>query len=301
MPKNFPEVWSKRVRRNISEAIVAPWLEGVSEIDSPVIEIGAGTTSEKNIIHIPKTMFKPDVLINNTTYPIASQPYTDDEDIYQLDKYQTLVTTVHDDDIIGASYDKIDVVTKTHTEAIAEKKYGKAIHSFAPDSNTEDTPVLRTTGELAGGRRRLTYADLVALRSKFKQKSQRRLVLSDDHWNDLLLDRDRFGDKLVNHSTGDPAPVIAGWSIFTYENNPLFDIAALTKVPFGAVGGSGKGIASVAFCVDRVVKKTGLTKQYFAAASADPNNQTNRLSYRHYFLALPYEKAYLGALVDANS
>ena len=301
MPKNFPEVWLRRVRRNISEAVNAPWLEGIAEIDTPIIELGAGSASEKNIIHIPKTMFKPDVLINNTTYPIALQPYTDDEDIIKLDKYQTKVTTVSDDDVIGASYDKIDVVTKMHTEAITEKKYTRGLHSYAPDANTADTPVIKTTGELAGGRRRLTYADLVSLRSKFKQKKNRRLVLSDDHWNDLLLDRERFGDKLVNYNTGDPAPVIAGWQIFTYEESPAFDLATLNKVPFGAVVDAGKGFASVAFCTDRVTKKTGLTKQYFAPASLDPENQINKLAYRHYFLALPFEKAYLGAIEDPTS
>ena len=303
MPANFAEVWLNRVRKNLTSATTAPWLDGISELDTAVIEVGSGSASESNIIHIPTSSFRPEVLINNITYPIALQDYTDAEVTIQLDKYQTKVTTLSDDQVMGASYDRIDSATKSHTEAILIKKFAKAIHALAPDSNTADTPVLLTTGlPDSTGRNRMLYEDLVALKAAFDKlqipAKGRRLVLSTDHWNDMLLDRKNFGDQLINYKTGDVAPQIGGFEIFQYVENPLINATTGAKVVFGVAAGAGDYRASVAFYIPNVVKKTGLTKQYFAPAAADPENQTNKLNYRHYFIVLPAEKKYIGAIAS---
>jgi hypothetical protein len=300
MPAQFPEIWLKRVIRNISQAIVAAFLDGIPDLDVNVTELGEGSASETNIIHLTSTQFKPDVLINNTTYPIALQAYNDEGSTIALNKFQTKVTTVTDDQIIGANYDKIDIATRTHTEAIAEKKYMMAIHALAPQSNTANTPVVTTNGASDGTRKRLVYADIVALKDKFDKMQApltgRRLVLCSDHYNDLLLDRDRFADLLVKHDSGNPTPVIAGFEIYQYIANPTY--TAGVKDAFGSVPGAGSYQASVAFVRDNVAKKTGLTKQYFAPSKNDPENQMNKLNYRHYFIAVPFQNKFMGAIAS---
>jgi hypothetical protein len=303
MPANFPEVWLNRVRTNLTSADRAPWLDGIEELDTTVIEVGSGDAGESNIVHIPTSAFEPDVLINNTTYPIALQAYTDDKVTIQLDKYQTLVTTLSDDQIVGASYRRIDVATSKHVEAILKKKYGKAIHALAPAGDSVATPVLVTTGATIGTRKRLQYDDLVALKDKLDAADAptegRRLVLCTDHWNDLLIDRERFGDKLVNYNTGQPAMVIAGFQLYSYINAPSYTVSTKVKKAYGAALAAGDRYASVCFITQNVVKKTGMTKQYFAPAYLDPQNQTNKLNYRHYFIALPVQNKYIGAIVSA--
>lgn len=155
MPTNFPEVWQNRVEANLTQQTTAPWLEGIAELDTAVLEVGSGSASEKNVIHIPTTDFEPDVLINNSAYPLALQAYTDSEVTISLDKYQTKVVTLTDDQKLGASYPRIDAATKATTDAILKKKFSKAIHSIAPAANTTDTPVILTTGALDGTRKRL--------------------------------------------------------------------------------------------------------------------------------------------------
>lgn len=307
MPLNFPEIWVDRVIENLDNADQATWLDGVAELDADVSMVGENTATEQNIIHIAATDFEVDVLINNTTYPIPVQEYADGHLQFTLDKYQTKVVTVSDDQILGASYDKIDKVTKSLIRAILVEKYGKAIHSIAPQSTTAKTPVLFATGVngtdeplMDGTRLRLTYDDLVRLKSacktgKFPLKD-RRLVLCEDHWNDLLLDRKRFGDKLVNHVAGTPAPKIAGFDIYTYENMPYYTAAGAKKA-YGAVVGATDKVASVVFCLDGVAKKTGNTKQYFAPAATNPSGQTNDLAYRHYFLATPFRAEKIAAIL----
>lgn len=301
MPQNFPEVWENRVETNLTAETEAPWLAGVPELDTAILEVGSGSASEQNIIHIPTTDFEPDVLINNNTYPLALQAYTDDTVTIQLDKYQTKVVTLSDDQVIGASYRRIDAATNATTQAILKKKYRKAIHAIAPAANTANTPVITTTGGDDGtGRKRLVYADLVTMKDKFDKlqipMQGRRLVLSSDHWNDLLLDRERFGDNFSNYRTGNLAPMVAGFEIYQYIANPYY--VGTTKSAFDAVPGAGAHQASVAYYVPNIAKKTGFTKQYFAPASSDPENQTNKLAYRHYFIAVPKRNKYIGAIAS---
>src|SRR5690554_2195912 len=104
MPENFPEAWQHRVETNLTAETEAPWLAGVAELDTAILEVGSGSASEQNIIHIPVTDFEPDVLINNSSYPLALQSYDDSTVTIQLDKYQTKVVTLSDDQVIGASY-----------------------------------------------------------------------------------------------------------------------------------------------------------------------------------------------------
>jgi hypothetical protein len=305
MAGNFPELWLNRVETNLTTADQAPWLEGVEELDSDVRVVGEGTETEKNVIHIATTDFEPDVLVNNTTYPLDAQVYADGTVDITLDKYQTKVITLSDDQAMGASYNKIDAATKSSTTAISKKKYGRAIHSIAPAGHTTATPVLVTTGDAIGGtgtRKRLVYADLVALKDAWDAleipAEDRRLVLCTDHYNDLLLDRQNFGNLLINYSAGTTAPVIAGFQIFSYVANPYYTVATKVKKAYGTAASAGDFRASVAFYVPNIAKKTGKTKQYYKAASSDPDNQTNRLAYRHYFVAVPKRAKYLGAIVS---
>lgn len=288
MPKNFPEIWEGRVRQTLENGAVADFLDGVSELDGDVTQMG-----EENIIHIPTSEFNPEVLINNKTYPIAIENYTDDEVIVKLDKYQTKATKVTDDQVMGASYNKIDAVTKTHTNAINARKYKKAIHALAPDDNTAKTPVLQIKGT------ECTYEDLVALKDKCDElewpEEGRRLVLCNKHWNALLKDRKNFGDQLINYKKGEVAPIIAGFEIKKYIASPHY--AGTKKKAFGEAPASGDNPASVCFVVDNIRKKTGLTKQYFSEAKSDTVNQANLLNYRHYFIAVPVEKKFIAALI----
>lgn len=288
MPKNFPEIWESRVRQTLENGAVADFLDGVSELDGDVTQMG-----EENIIHIPTSEFNPEVLINNKTYPIAIEDYTDDEVIVKLDKYQTKATKVTDDQVMGASYNKIDAVTKAHTTAINARKYKKAIHALAPDDNTAKTPVLQIKGT------ECAYEDLVALKDKCDElewpEEGRRLVLCNKHWNALLKDRKNFGDQLINYKKGEVAPIIAGFEIKKYIASPHY--AGTKKKVFGEAPASGDKPASVCFVVDNIRKKTGLTKQYFSEAKSDTVNQANLLNYRHYFIAVPVEKKFIAALI----
>lgn len=304
MPANFPEVWSARVIQLLTTQNVAPWLDGIPELDVELTVMAEGSASEANLIHLPVETFQPEVLLNNTTYPIAVQEFTDTEVILKLDKYQTKATSLSDDQIIGASYARIDSATRGHVIQINSTKYRKAIHAQAPASDAAKTPVIKVdyTGAADGPAKAQKFFEaMVALKDKMDKQEVpaegRRLVLSTDHENILLLDRNRFGNLLADMNSGKVAPKIAGFEIYSYVANPKYSAAGV-KNAFGAVGVPGTDlVASVAFHKDNVAKKTGLTKQYFSKASDAPTTQTNLLNYRHYFIALPAKNEMIGAII----
>lgn len=304
-----PELWQSRVERNLKEGTDAPWLDGIPELESNVMVVGEGTETEKNIIHIPNSDFSPTVLINNTTYPLAVESYTNDETVVSLDKLQSLATSITDDQAMGASYAVIDDATGSHTEAITAKKYTKAAHAIAPSANTTATPIIVTTGigtETTGQRLKMTYDDLVALKAACDNavpkisKIGRRLVLCDDHWNDLLLDRKNFADQMVNYVEGTPRPKIAGFEIYQYDQNPYYNSSAKTKLAYGATPSAGQYEGSFVFVVRNIAKKTGKTKVYFSPASANPRTQQNEYNQRHYFLAVNKRVQHHAAIVSGT-
>lgn len=302
MPRNFPDIWLGRVEKRLENTDIAPWLDGISEVPGDVIVVGEGTDGEKCLIHIPTTDFEPDVLINNTAYPIALQEYTDDTVTIALDKYQTKVTTISDDMALGATYDKIDTATGTHVSSVNTNKYGRAIHALAPNSDSADTPVIKTTGADDGsGRKRLLKNDIVELKKKFDVLQVpligRRLVLSPDHIADLLSQDQVFAGQYYNYTSGKVLNLF-GFEVYEYVANPNFNATTGTKKSFGSIPGMGDYQASVAFYVPNVAKKTGLTKQYFKDSKIAPSTQTNQLNYRHYFIACPKRAMYLGAIIS---
>lgn len=295
MPANFPEVWSSRVIQMLTTQDVAPWLDGIPELDVEVTVMGEGSAGEANLIHLPIETFQPEVLINNTTYPIAVQDFTDTEVIIKLDKYQTLATSLSDDQIIGASYPRIDSATRGHRVQINALKYRKAIHAQAPASDTVKTPVVKLVDNADN-----VYKAIVKLKDRFDDEEVpeegRRLVLSTKHYNTLLDSESRFANLLANINTGKVAPMIGGFEIFSNVANPRYTAAGVKRA-FGAVKDPADLVASVAFHKDNVAKKTGMTKQYFSKASESPTTQTNLLNYRHYFIALPAKNEMIGAII----
>ena len=304
MPAAFPEMWESRVRTLLQDEQLAPWLDGIPEIDTEVIEVGSGSASESNIIHIPITTFRPGVLINNTTYPIALVAYDDTSMTVQLDKYQTKVTTLTDDQINGSSYRQIDSVTKSHRDDITESKYAKAIHALAPQTTVAgSTFVIQCTGDevTPGGRRKMLWKDLVTARRAMDaakcKKAGRRLVLCSDHENDLLEDNsNKYADKLADYLSGQVKGMLAGFEMYQNIENPYYTAAGAKKA-WGSVPDSTDRVASVIFHPENVVKKTGITKQYMSDAQSDPEGQQNKYAVRHYFIAVPVMNKYAGAII----
>lgn len=279
----FTEVWTGELVKSLRGGLEGSWLDGVPD---------QSTIVNNDVIHLVEVGVDPDVLINNTTYPIPSQALEDKDIAVKLDKFQTKVTPITDDELYAASYDKMARVKESHANALNDSKFTKAAHALCAQQNTAKTPVLKTTGErdATTGRLRLTMADVVALKSAMDKlgvpAENRRLVLCPDHANDLLLASQTFREQYnIDRATGKVGKLY-GFDVYEYANTPLYTQAGKKK-NLGVAAGDGEFNCSFAFYTPRVFKATGSTKMYYSEAATDPEYQRNKINFRHYFLCMP--------------
>lgn len=279
----YTEIWTGELVKYLRRGLEATFLDGIPDASSIV---------NNDVIHLVEVGVDPDVLINNTTYPIPLQALDDKDIAIQLDKFQTKVTPVTDDELYAISYDKMARVKESHGNAINDSKFAKAAHALCAQSNTATTPVLETTGarDEATGRLKLCVQDLIELKralDKLKVPADnRRLVLCTDHVNDLLETSQVFKEQYnINRNDGTVGKLY-GFNIYEFANNPLYTKAGEKKA-VGAEAETGEFQCSFAFYVPRTFKATGSTKMYFSEASTDPEYQRNKINFRHYFVCLP--------------
>lgn len=295
------EVWTGKVIEEFSKLEKASFLEGIDDYSRYVSAVG----DESQVIHLVYMGVVPDVLINNSTYPIPEQVLDQEDVVITLDKYQTKQTPVTDDELYALTYDKIQVVKGKHGKAIARNKIKKAIHSLAPaDGTTAEMPVLLTTGADDGtGRKRLAPADILKLKKDLDDlevpEEGRRLVLCNDHINDILSWEQKFVDQYYNYKSGKVSDFF-GFEVFDYTGNPYYTPATKEKLAFGAVPAGTDRRASIFFSLERAAKAQGWTKMYYSEAKTDPARQRNMMNFRHHFIVLPTREEGRGAIISDN-
>lgn len=285
----YTEVWTGELVKQLRGGMTASWLDGVSDYSAAV---------NNEVVHLVDVGGDPDVLINNTTYPIAAQELEDGDIALGLDKFQTKKTAVSDDQLFAISYDKMGSVIERHGDAITIAKFKKAAHALAPNSNTAKTPVVPTSSEDDNGRKKCTRKDIIALKRKLDAlqvaTAGRRLVLCSDHVNDLLEDDQKFRDQYYNYTTGKIANMY-GFEVYEFENCPYFTKEG-TKVPFKNSPSGTDHQASFCFYTKRVFRAQGSTKMYYRDAQTNPDYQQNEVNFRHYYIVLPKKMEAIGAI-----
>lgn len=288
----YTEVWTGELVKALRAGLEATWLDGIPDQSSIV---------NNDVIHLVEVGVDPDVLVNNTTYPIPLQALNDKDIAISLDKFQTKVTPITDDELYAISYDKMSRVKESHANALNDSKFQKAAHALAPQKDAAKTPVIATTGADDGnGRKRLTREDIIALKAKFDKlkipTTGRRLVLCSDHVNDLLTLDQKFAEQYYNYTSGKIANMY-GFEVYEFANNPYYTEAGVK----GALSSTTGYQASFAFYTARVFKATGSTKMYYSEAATDPQNQRSLINFRHYFICMPKLADAAGAIYSAKA
>ena len=289
------EVWTGELVKHLRGLMAATWLDGVPDSSSLV---------DNDVIHLVDVGVDPEVLINNTTYPILPETLTDADIPIGLDKFQTRPTSVTDDELHALSYDKMTRVKEAHGNSINDGKFTKAAHALCATSHTSTTPVLVTTGErdASTGRLKMTVQDIINMKRSMDNlgvpAQNRRLVLCSDHVNDLLETNQSFKEQYnINRNEGTVGRLF-GFDIYEFGNTPLYTTAGVKKA-VGATASTGEFKCSFAFYTPRVFKATGSMKMYYSDAASDPQNQRNLISFRHYFICMP-KKADAGVVMRSG-
>ncbi|AUX17155.1 hypothetical protein [Flavobacterium columnare] len=282
--------------------IEASFLNEIPDESRWVQSSGSG---ENQVIHLVDIGADPTVLINNTTYPIGYETLADGDIAFQLDKFVTKATKVTDDELYAITYDKIAVVNKKHKNAILAKKFAKAVHALAPQSNTVNTPVIGTSGATVGGLKLATVNDIIDLGGALTDAGvpddgNRILVLNTKHNTNIVKEVKDFYKDYLNISTGQLRPLFHGFKVYLYHEMPFYLSSDNTKVSFGAVFNSAiHSVASVAFYAPDMFRAEGTTKMYYD--EPDTQNHAAAVNYRHYYLVSPKKARSIAALVTTKA
>lgn len=258
---------------------------------------------ENERLHIASAGIDPKVIINNSTYPIGIVDREDDDNEITLDTFATENTIVRRPEAIEYSYNKLESVIRQHRATLRKSVAMKAIHAYAPTSDTDGTPLTLTTGELVSGRHRLCFGDILTLKERFDDAEipleERYLVLHPKHVSDLLLADMDFFKELTNIKDGEPTK-FAGFGVFSFAQMPTYRLTdgILTKVPFNAEKADGDVFASVAFYAKEVMKADGNTKMY--SREDDPEQRGTIVGFDKRFVALPIRGKGVGAIVSKS-
>ena len=287
----YTEVWTGEMVKKLNAGLQATFLNGIPDYSTNV---------NNETIHLVDVGGDPDVLVNNTTYPIPIQNLEDGDIAISLDKFQTKATRVTDDQLYAISFDKMASVIERHMDAIVTVKYKKFAHALAPYSHTAKTPVIQTSGETdaTSGRKKITLKDIIALKRAFDNmevpEDGRVLVLCPDHVNDLLELDQSFRDKYYNYTTGKLMNMY-GFEIYTFVNAPYFNKNGV-KLGYNAVPTATDHKGSFAFYRPRMFRAQGSTKMYYSEAATNPQTQENLVNYRNYDIVLPKKMEAIGAI-----
>lgn len=255
-----------------------------------------------DFINMADAGFDPDVLINNTTYPIAIKERDDTPLSFELDLFETENTLVSYPKSVELSYNKMESVIYGHRMALQTKTALKAAHAYTPNSDTENTPVIVTTGDDNGeGHKRIRVEDILKLKRRYDllniPQDKRFLVLDPRHTEDLILfDLKSFKD-ITDFANGLPKR-FAGFNVLEFTQNPLFNANTMQKKAFGALASATDTFCSFAFSSDEVMRADGTMKMYERAD--DPELRGTVIGFDKRFVALPIRNKGIGAIVSAK-
>ena len=92
----YREIWTGELVESFQPEIEASFLNEIPDESRWVQSSGSG---ENQVIHLVDIGADPEVLINNTTYPIGYSELEDGDIAFNLDKFTTVATKVTDDEL----------------------------------------------------------------------------------------------------------------------------------------------------------------------------------------------------------
>ncbi|MEE1006560.1 MAG: hypothetical protein U0L66_05135 [Acutalibacteraceae bacterium] len=281
------EIWEKQLMENFYPE--RSFLRRVMDFSHDV---------NANKLHIPSAGIDPKVLINNTTYPIAVVGREDEDCEIALEKFETENTLIRRPEAIEYSYEKVESVIRQHRATLQANTARKAVHAFAPASDSKDTPVIMTTGEAYNGRKRLRSVDILSLKERFDDAliplEDRYIVLSPKHISDLLFENLSMFKDIANVQSGEPFK-FAGFGIYSFPYMPTYRSGV--KVAYDAPAQTGDLFASVAFYGREVMKADGDLHMY--SVVDDPRERGTIIGFDKRFIAMPVRNKGIGAIVSS--
>lgn len=252
---------------------------------------------EYNKINLAAAGVDPDVLIDNTTYPIATKSRNDTPIELELHTFDTENTVVRNVERMEASYKKMESVIRGHRRALQRKASRFAANAWAPQGHTDMTPVLQATGAAdETKRKRMTFADLLSLECAFRDMEAPLdslvIVLSPAHLLDLQL------ENMSLYRAAMDSKRVGAFELFTYAELPYYDMTSKKKLALGAATDQNSSQASIAYVKTEVVRAMGDVEMFLNEKSATERGDV--IGFQMRFTAMPYQSKYIAAIYSTK-
>lgn len=253
---------------------------------------------DNDIINLAEAGVNPDVLINNTTYPINIAERPDGALALVIDNFDTENQAVKHANLVELAYDKLASIVYGHKQALRMKIMEKAAHAIAPAANTEYTPLITTTGADNGnGNKKLTFEDVLRLSQAFDDAEisaeGRILILTSQHRSDLMNeDRTLFNQMMATNMLYD-------FKIYKLASKrlPRYNKTTGVKVAFGAMKvPTTDAYASIAFHKDEVGRAMGSETMFHSKAENDPTFRRDVIGFAKRAMVIPIRNKGVAAI-----
>ena len=277
-----PEVWIPLVLQDPYPA--NSFLNGATDMSPQV---------DNDAINLAEAGADPDVLVENTTYPIPAAVAADVPKRVVLKTYDTTSTIVRNAIAIELAYDQRSLYADKHKKALMKKIGLDAAYLYAPSAadSTKSNVILNL------GATDSIIDAVIDLQKAYNDVdddgSGRNLVFCPAHMAAISKE----DKKLYKAIMAEPGAIFYGFRVWTYSKNPIYVGATGVKAAQGAafVNGTHK-LASFSFLKSETMKAIG-TVDFFSKLK-DPDQKGDVFNFQMRALAQQLRNKYQGAILQ---
>ena len=247
---------------------------------------------DANTINLADAGADPDVLVNNTVYPIGIVDASDYPLAIPLKTYDTKNSVVRNAVAIELAYDQRALYVNKHQKALLKRMGMDAAWAYAPtqDDSTKSNKVISL-----GANDSVVDAliDMQAAYNNYDADGEDRVVIFAPNHLAQIAKENKVLYKAI---MAEPGSVFYGFKVFTYSKLPAYITATGVKAAFGAAFDPAvHSQSSVCFLGSEVMKAMG-TMEFFSRLK-DPEARGDIFGYQARFTASSFRNKYLGAII----
>lgn len=253
---------------------------------------------EYSKINLGEAGVDPDVLIDNSVFPVPTAERPDTPIELLLHTFDTKNTVVRNIEQMEASTDKMQSVLRGHRNALIKKTSAFAAYNWCPTKDSAYTPVLAGAGSVnPSGYKRVSFEDFLTLETKYRgmdvDLNSLVAVLDPIHLADLRAEDMKLYKEVLASGK------LFSFSLFSTSVLPKFNLSTGQKKAFGAALDAANDMpTSIVYSDTEVMRAVGDVDMF--AKFKDPEHRGDVVGFQQRFTALSIRNKYNGAIYSGK-
>jgi len=247
---------------------------------------------DADAINLADAGLDPDVLVDNTIYPVPETDASDKPLRLILKTYDTTSTVVRNAVALELAYDQRQLYTKKHQLALRQKLSIDAAYAYAPPVNSQFNPAIDATADNAN----VILDRIIELQLAYNAVDaplEGRVLVLDPAHAAIIAKEDKLLYKTFENT---PGSTLFGFKIYGFSKNPIYQKATMTKAAQGtAYVAANHAKSSFAFLKGEVMKAQGTMKLFSFLNS--PAHKGDVFNFQMRALATSHRNKYMGAII----